>query len=65
LVGAGLGLCLVPEVAARSVPAGVVTIAVEDPSWLGRMTVAVTAAGPSAEATTVVTALRRAGEDIR
>jgi DNA-binding transcriptional LysR family regulator len=65
LVGAGLGLCLVPEVAARSVPAGVVTIAVEDPSWLGRMTVAVTAAAPSAEATAVVTALRRAGEDIR
>ncbi|WP_328610097.1 LysR substrate-binding domain-containing protein [Amycolatopsis sp. NBC_00345] len=65
LVAAGLGLCLMPEVAALSIPDGVVTIAVDDPGWLGRMTVAVTAPAPSAEAAAVVTALRRAGEDIR
>ena len=65
LVAAGLGLCLVPEIAALSVPAGVVTIGIDDPSWLGRMTVSLTAPAPSAEAAAVVTALRRAGEDIR
>ncbi|KAA2265381.1 LysR family transcriptional regulator [Solihabitans fulvus] len=65
LVAAGLGLCLVPEVAARSIPAGVVTVDVDDPSWLGRMVVALTAPAPGAEATAVVGALRRAGEDIR
>src|SRR5438067_2914031 len=64
-VAAGLGLCVVPEVAAPSVPAGVVTIDIDDPSWLGRMIVAVTPAAPSAEAAAVVTALRHAGEDIR
>ncbi|GAA5167408.1 LysR family transcriptional regulator [Amycolatopsis dongchuanensis] len=64
LVAAGLGLCLVPEVAALSIPAGVVTVAVEDPSWQDRVTLAVTAAEPAAEAVAVVTALRRAGEEI-
>ncbi|SFJ96571.1 LysR family transcriptional regulator [Amycolatopsis sacchari] len=64
LVAAGLGLCLVPEVAALSIPAGVVTVAVEDPSWQDRVTLAVTAAEPAAEAAAVVTALRRAGEEI-
>jgi DNA-binding transcriptional LysR family regulator len=33
LVAAGLGLCLMPEVAALSIPAGVVTVDVDDPSW--------------------------------
>jgi DNA-binding transcriptional LysR family regulator len=65
LVAAGLGLCLMPEVAALSIPDGVVTVAVDDPSRLGRATVAVTAPAPSAEAAAVVVALRRAGEDIR
>lgn len=64
LVAAGLGLCLVPEVAALSIPAGVVTVSVDDPGWPGRMTVAVTAAPPGAGATAVLGALRRAGEDI-
>lgn len=64
LVAAGLGLCLVPEVAALSIPAGVVSIGVDDPSWLGRMVVALTARAPGAEAAAVVAALRRAGEDI-
>jgi DNA-binding transcriptional LysR family regulator len=65
LVAAGLGLCLVPEVAALSIPAGVVTIGVDDPGWLGRMTVALTAPVPGAEAAAAVTALRHAGEDIQ
>jgi DNA-binding transcriptional LysR family regulator len=64
LVAAGLGLCLVPEIAALSVPAGVTTIGVEDPGWLGRMTVAVTPCEPAAEAAAIVDALRRAGDDI-
>lgn len=64
LVAAGLGLCLVPEVAALSIPDGVAVVDVEDPSWLGRMTVAVTLPGPGVEAAAVVAALRQSGEDI-
>lgn len=64
LVAADLGLCVVPELAALSIPAGVVTVGVDDPSWLGRTTVAVTPAGPAVEVAAVVTALRRAGEDV-
>ena len=36
LVAAGLGICVIPELAARSIPSGVVTVKVEDPNWLGR-----------------------------
>ena len=64
LVAAGLGICLVPEVAAPSVPAGVTTIGVEDPGWLGRTTLAVTSPEPGPETAAMVDALRRAGEDI-
>jgi DNA-binding transcriptional LysR family regulator len=64
LVAAGLGICLVPEIAAPSVPGGVTTIGVEDPQWLGRVTVAVTPRAPGAEAAAIVDALRRVGEDI-
>jgi DNA-binding transcriptional LysR family regulator len=38
LVAAGLCICLIPELAAPSVPAGVTTIGVDDPTWLGRVT---------------------------
>lgn len=65
LVAAGLGICLVPEVAALSVPAGVVTIGVDDPAWLGRMTVAVTPPDLSAEVAALIAALHHASEDIR
>ena len=65
LVAAGLGICLVPEVAALSVPAGVATVGVEDPGWPGRMTVAVTRERSSAEAAAVMDALREAGAGIR
>jgi hypothetical protein len=52
-------------VAALSVPAGVVTVGVEDPGWPGRMTVAVTRQQPAAEAVAVMDALREAGAAIR
>ena len=64
MVAAGLGICLMPEIAAPSVPAGVTTIGVEDPEWLGRVTLAVTPREPGAETVAIVHALRRAGEDI-
>ena len=64
LVAAGLGICLVPEIAALSAPAGVTTVAVEDPGWLGRSVVAVTPREPAAEAVAIVDALRASGADI-
>ena len=65
LVAAGLGICLVPEVAALSVPADVATVGVDDPGWPGRVTVAVARHRPSAEAAAVMDALREAGAGIR
>ncbi|MEV4596586.1 LysR substrate-binding domain-containing protein [Amycolatopsis sp. NPDC049253] len=65
LVAAGLGVCLMPEVAARSIPAGVVTVGVYDPGWPGRRTVAVSPPARSAEAQGVLAALHRAGADLR
>jgi len=64
LVAAGLGICPVPEITAPSVPADVATIGVEDPQWLGRVTLAVTPHEPGAETAAIVDALRRVGEDI-
>lgn len=64
LVAAGLGVCLLPELASRSVPSGVTTIRVDDPNWLGRHTLAVTRPDPSDAALAVVTALRSAGDDV-
>lgn len=40
LVAAGLGVALIPSLAARSVPAGVEVVAVADTTWSGRRTVA-------------------------
>jgi DNA-binding transcriptional LysR family regulator len=63
LVGAGLGVCLLPALSAQSVPSGVHCVHVDDPAWLGRRTLAVTGARPSAAARAVVAALRAvAGE---
>lgn len=42
LVSAGLGICLLPEMLAPSVPAGVGIVRVEDPTWLGRSVLTVT-----------------------
>lgn len=64
LVAAGMGVCLMPELAARSVPDGVTTVRVEDPNWLGRRTLALTRSEPSDAALAVVTALRSAAGEI-
>jgi DNA-binding transcriptional LysR family regulator len=60
MVAAGLGICLLPGVAADSVPSGVTTIAVEDPNWLGRRTVALTEPEPGDAPRAVVAALQAA-----
>jgi DNA-binding transcriptional LysR family regulator len=65
LVAAGLGICLLPELAAPSVPDGVTTVRVEDPNWLGRGTLAVTRPVPGDAARAAVAALVAAGDGIR
>ncbi|BBY77998.1 LysR family transcriptional regulator [Mycolicibacterium parafortuitum] len=65
LVAAGLGICVMPELAALSVPAGVVTIGVDDPVWPGRASVALTPAAPSEEVRAVVTTLRAVADGLR
>ncbi|OPX10861.1 LysR family transcriptional regulator [Mycobacterium sp. AT1] len=65
LVAAGLGVCLLPELAAPSVPKGVTTVRVEDPNWLGRVTLAVTQPTPGEAARAAVAALVAAGDGIR
>ncbi|MEV3904020.1 LysR family transcriptional regulator [Mycobacterium sp. NPDC050551] len=64
LVAAGLGICLMPELAARSVPDGVTTVGVDDPNWLGRSTVALTAVDAGDEVGAVVAALRSVAGEI-
>jgi DNA-binding transcriptional LysR family regulator len=59
LVAAGLGITVLPALAAASVPAGVQVLAVEDPDWHGRAAVVATGPQPSAAATALVQALRR------
>jgi DNA-binding transcriptional LysR family regulator len=59
LVAAGLGLTVLPELAAPSVPAGVTTVRVDDPAWLCRTAVAVTSRDRSPAAAAAVRALRR------
>ncbi len=65
LVAAGVGLTVVPELAAASVPAGVRTLEVDDPHWLGRSAVAVTHSDPRPAVATVVAALRREATRLR
>ncbi|MFD2473622.1 LysR family transcriptional regulator [Amycolatopsis silviterrae] len=64
-VAAGLGIAVLPELAAASVPSGVRTVHVDDPAWLGRATVAVTARDRSPEVTAAVEALRREAAQLR
>lgn len=59
LVAAGLGITVLPELAAASVPTGVRTIKIDDPEWLGRATVAVTVRDRRPEVATAVDTLRR------
>jgi DNA-binding transcriptional LysR family regulator len=65
LVAAGLGICVLPELAAASVPAGVAVVDVDDPAWLGRSTLAVTRADPAPGAGAVVRALRAEADGLR
>lgn len=57
MVAAGLGITTIPFHAAASVPADVVVVGVDDPSWRGRTTVAVTRPSRGGAAAAVVTAL--------
>lgn len=64
MVAAGLGVCVMPELAAASVPAGVTTVLVDDPRWLGRVTLAVTRPEPSAETRAVIDALESVADGL-
>lgn len=65
LVAAGLGVCLVPELAALSVPEGVTAVRVDDPAWPGRVCVALTAPDPDEALRVVIGALRAVADDLR
>jgi DNA-binding transcriptional LysR family regulator len=65
LVAAGLGVCVLPELAAASAPEGVTTVRVDDPGWPGRVTLAVARPEPTAEARAALDALESAGRGIR
>ncbi|MFI6493512.1 LysR substrate-binding domain-containing protein [Streptomyces sp. NPDC050564] len=64
-VAAGLGVAVLPELAAAAVPTGVRTVHVDDPAWLGRATVAVTVRNRSPEVTATVKALRHEAAQLR
>ena len=64
LVAAGLGICVIPELAAGSVPAGVCTVAVEDPNWLGRITLALHHTDADLAVRAVIDELARAALDL-
>ncbi len=64
-VAAGLGIAVLPELAAAAVPTGVRTVHVDDPAWLGRATVAVTVRNRSPEVTATVKALRHEAAQLR
>ena len=65
MVAAGLGIALLPGVAARSVPVGVAVVRVEDPGWRGRAAVVVTRADRSVAAAAVVEVLREQAVELR
>ena len=65
LVAAGLGLAVLPELAGPSVPAGVTTVHVDDPAWLGRSAVAVTARDRSPAAAAAIRALKHEPAHLR
>ncbi|MET7775466.1 LysR family transcriptional regulator [Streptomyces mirabilis] len=65
LVATGLGIAVLPEVAAAAVPTGVRIVQVDDPAWLGRAVVAVTARDRSPEVTATVGALRHEAAQLR
>jgi DNA-binding transcriptional LysR family regulator len=61
LVAAGLGLAVVPSVAAATMPPGVHLIGVNDPRPVRRSVLAVTRRERSPSATALITALREEG----
>jgi DNA-binding transcriptional LysR family regulator len=63
-VAAGLGLAVVPGVAAGAMPPGVRVVAVDDPRPVRRVVVAVTRPERSASAAALVEALREEGASI-
>ncbi|WTT88876.1 LysR substrate-binding domain-containing protein [Streptomyces sp. NBC_00485] len=65
LVATGLGIAVLPEVAAAAVPTGVRVVQVDDPAWLGRAVVAVTVRDRSPEVTATVGALRHEAAQLR
>lgn len=65
LVAAGLGICVLPELAAAAVPVGVAVVGVDDPGWLGRSTVAVTRTEPTAGASAAIHALHAEADGLR
>ncbi|MDH6219795.1 LysR family transcriptional regulator [Streptomyces pseudovenezuelae] len=65
LVATGLGIAVLPELAAAAVPAGVRTVRVDDPAWLGRAAVAVTLRDCPPEVTVTVRALRHEAVQLR
>lgn len=58
MVAAGLGIAVMPNIGAASVPSGVVVIDVEDPAHSKRSAVALTPEAPTAAARAMVSALR-------
>lgn len=64
-VAAGLGVCVLPELMVAAVPAGVAVIRVDDPSWAGRSTLAVTRNGVGPAAAALSAALHAAGGNIQ
>ncbi len=64
MVAAGLGISLIPELSAASVPSTVRVVGVDDPDFPGRRTVAITRQDLSAEANAVVQALRAEGAQL-
>jgi DNA-binding transcriptional LysR family regulator len=64
-VATGLGIAVLPEVAAASVPTGVRTVQVDDPAWLGRAIIAVTVRDRSPEVRATVEALRHEAAQLR
>lgn len=64
MVAAGLGISLIPELFAASVPSSVRVVGVDDTAFLGRRTVAITRQDLSAEADAVLQALRTEGSQL-
>ena len=63
LVAAGLGVALIPSLAAASVPPGVDVVSITDTTWTGRRSVALVRDGDDEASSTVVEALAACAAD--